>query len=705
VSRPATCPCWVFHLPDTLDNPLKPLRKAIFLATAMTAFTTGSKIASAAEEAGVTLKQLDIIDVTAQGVSAMDSASSGDISHEQLGTRPLLRPGAVLEAVPGLVVTQHSGEGKANQYFLRAFNLDHGTDIATRVDGMPINMPTHGHGQGWTDLNFLIPELVRDVRYKKGPYFADEGDFASAATVRMSLLNEVDPGYAELGLGENGYQRGLVINDNALGGGKLLYAVEAYHNDGPYVHPDDYQKFNGVLRYSRGDDNNGYSITAMAYDGQWNSTDQIPQRTIDQGIISRFDALDPTDGGRAYRQSLSAHWAHQSDAGDTQAGAYFIRSNLNLYSNFTFFLEDPVNGDQFQQHDDRKVAGVDLSHTYYNTLWGTEMAHLFGFQQRTDWINVGLFHTAARDILSTTGEHSVREASSALYYENNAKWTETFRSILGVRGDYYDFNVSDHLDAANSADKTATILNPKLGLVFGPWDKTSYFFNMAGGYHSNDARGVTKAVDPATPLVRAKSAEVGLRSFAIPNLETQVAVFMLDLASELVFIGDAGTTEASGATRRVGVEWVNLYHFNPWLTADANFAFSRGRFKEDVGDAPNVGRHIPGSPTVVINAGLTAQRPDGWFGSLRLRSFGERPLLEDNSAKSAAFTTFDTAIGYEKAKSWRVALDVFNLLDKDWNDIEYFYESQLQSESSPQADYHVHPGEPRTFRLSFRYYL
>src|SRR3569623_1437457 len=322
------------------------------------------------------------------------------------------------------------------------------------------------------------------------------------------------------------------------------------HNESPYVHPDDYQKFNGVLRYSRGDDNNGYSITAMAYDGQWNSTDQIPQRTIDQGIISRFDALDPTDGGRAYRQSLSAHWAHQSDAGDTQAGAYFIRSNLNLYSNFTFFLEDPVNGDQFQQHDDRKVAGVDLSHTYYNTLWGTEMAHLFGFQQRTDWINVDLFHTAARDILSTTGEHSVREASSALYYENNAKWTETFRSILGVRGDYYDFNVSDHLDAANSADKTATILNPKLGLVFGPWDKTSYFFNMAGGYHSNDARGVTKAVDPATPLVRAKSAEVGLRSFAIPNLETQVAVFMLDLASVLGFIGDAGTTEASGATRR-----------------------------------------------------------------------------------------------------------------------------------------------------------
>lgn len=682
----------------------KPLNRQVLFAMAMTALTNGG-LAVADEEGGGSIKRLDTVDVTAQGVSAMDSASSGDITHEQLEARPLLRPGAVLEAVPGLVVTQHSGEGKANQYFLRAFNLDHGTDIATRIDGMPINMPTHGHGQGWTDLNFLIPELVRDVRYKKGPYFADEGDFASAAAVRMSLLNEVQPGFAELGLGENGYQRSLVINDNAVSSGKLLYAVEAYHNDGPYVHPDNYRKFNGVLRYSQGDENNGYSVTAMAYQGKWNATDQIPQRAINEGLVPRFGALDPTDGGNSDRQSLSANWAHQSGAGDTRASAYFIHSQLDLYSDFTFFMNDPVHGDQFQQHDDRKIAGVDLSHTYYNTLWGTEMAHLFGFQQRVDWINVGLFHTEARALLSTTGEHSVQEASSAFYYENNAKWTSTFRSILGVRGDYYDFNVSDHLDAANSGNKTAAIVNPKLGLVFGPFDKTTYFINAGGGFHSNDARGVTKAVDPATPLVRAKSAEVGVRSLAIPKLDTQIAVFMLDLASELVFVGDAGTTEASGATRRMGVEWVNLYHFNPWLTADANFAFSRGRFKEDVGSPPNVGRYIPGSPTMVINAGLTVQRPSGWFGSLRMRSFGERPLIEDNSAKSAAFTTFDTAVGYEKAKSWRMALDVFNLLDKEWNDIEYFYESQLAGEPAPRADYHIHPGEPRIVRLSFRYYL
>lgn len=679
--------------------------KTLLGASIAIALASGMNPVLAAEETPATVKRLEAVDVTAQGVSAMDSASSGDISHEQLEARPLLRPGAVLEVVPGLVVTQHSGEGKANQYFLRAFNLDHGTDIATRVDGMPINMPTHGHGQGWTDLNFLIPELVSDVRYKKGPYFADEGDFASAATVRMSLMNKMDPGYAELGVGENGYQRGLVINSNDVSDGKFLYALEAYHNDGPYVHPDDFRKFNGVLRYSRGDNDNGFTITAMAYDGKWNSTDQIPQRAIDQGIISRFDALDPTDGGKSNRQSLSAHWARQSDAGDTQASAYFIKSQLDLYSNFTFFMDDPVNGDQFQQHDDRKVAGADVSHTFYNTMWNTEMAHLFGFQQRVDWINVGLFRTRARTLLSTTGNHDVRESSSGLYYENSAKWNPKFRSIIGLRGDYFDFDVSDLIDNANSGNRSATIFNPKLGLVFGPWAQTTYFFNVAGGYHSNDARGVTRAIDPATPLVRSKSAEVGLRSFAIPNLETQFAVFVLDLNSELVFIGDAGTTEASGATRRVGVEWVNRYHFNPWLSADANIAFSRGRFKEEVGTAPNAGRHIPGSPAIVVDAGLTAQRPDGWFGSLRMRSFGERPLIEDNSAKSAAFTTFDTAIGYERDKRWRVALDVFNILDKEWNDIEYYYESQLQSETSPEADYHIHPGEPRTARLSFRYYL
>lgn len=703
MSRPAP-------LRDAARQPLttcvRPWLDTIFDRKVLVALTlTAMANAAGADEAAGDVKRLDAVDVTAQGVSAMDSASSGDISQEQIDARPLLRPGAVLETVPGLVVTQHSGEGKANQYFLRAFNLDHGTDIATRVDGMPINMPTHGHGQGWTDLNFLIPELVRDVRYKKGPYFADEGDFASAASVRMSLLNDVEPGYIELGLGENGYQRGLIINDHDARAGTLLYALEAYHNDGPYVHPDDFQKFNGVLRYNKGDDNNGYSITAMAYDAQWNSTDQIPQRAIDQGLISRFDTIDPTDGGRSYRQSLSAHWARQGDTGDSRASAYFIRSSLDLYSNFTYFMDDPVNGDQFQQRDDRKVAGVDLSHTFYGSAWGKEMAHLFGLQQRMDWIDVGLYRTVRRSLLSTTGEHGVRESGSAIYYENNTKWNPSFRSILGVRGDYYRFNVSDRLDAANSGDKTATLLNPKLGLVFGPYAKTTYFFNIAGGYHSNDARGVTRAIEPATPLVRSKSAEIGLRSFAIPKLETQVALFVLDLASELVFVGDAGTTEASGATRRVGVEWVNHYQINPWLSADANFAYSRSRFKKDMGDAPNTGRYIPGSPAIVIDAGLTAQRPDGWFGSLHMRSFGERPLLEDNSVKSAAFTTFDTAIGYEKAKSWRWALDVFNLLDKEWNDIEYFYASRLAGESAPQNDYHIHPGQPRTFRLSFRYYL
>lgn len=677
-------------------------RKIIHLGIGL-ALTLGTP--AIAKEDSVTTKRLDEVDVTAQGVSAMDSASSGDISHEQLQSRPLLRPGAVLEAVPGLVVTQHSGEGKANQYFLRAFNLDHGTDIATRVDGMPINMPTHGHGQGWTDLNFLIPELVRDVRYKKGPYFADEGNFASAATVRMSLLNDVDPGFVELGLGENGYQRGLVINANEIGQGRFLYAIEAYHNDGPYVQPDDFGKFNGVLRYNRGNDDNGFTITAMAYDAKWNSTDQIPQRAIDQGLISRFDALDPTDGGKSNRQSLSAHWARQGESGDTRAAAYFIKSQLDVYSNFTFFLDDPVNGDQFQQHDDRKVAGADLSHTIYNTLWNTEMSHLFGFQQRTDWIKLGLFHTRARETLSTTGNHEVVESASALYYENNAKWTQTFRSVVGVRADYFNFDVTNNIDSANSGNRSATIFNPKLGLVFGPWAQTTYFFNIAGGYHSNDARGVIRAINPATPLVRAKSAEVGLRSFAIPNLETQLAIFMLDLNSELVFIGDAGTTEASGSTRRVGVEWVNRYQFNAWLTADANVAVSRGRFKDDVGDPPSTGRHIPGSPMVVVDAGVTAQRTNGWFGSLRMRNFGERPLVEDNSVRSSSFTTFDTEIGYEHAKQWRVAVDVFNLFDKEWNDIEYYYESQLQNEAAPQADYHVHPGGPRTARLSFRYYL
>lgn len=700
----------------------------VFTAYAAVLLAMIPPVSANAQESAPGIKQLETVEVTAAATSNADSASSGDVSRDELAARPLLRPGAMLESVPGLVVTQHSGEGKANQYFLRAFNLDHGTDLATRVDGMPVNMPTHGHGQGYTDLNFLIPELVQDIRYKKGPYFADEGDFSAAGAVNIRLLDELSPRVAEVGVGEDGYRRALVLGSARMGDGaqtllgdgagardgKLLYGLEAYHNDGPYTHPDDYRKYNGVLRYTRGDETNRLSLTAMGYGGRWNSTDQVPQRAIDNGLISRFDALDPSDGGEADRESLSGSWSRLGHAGESHASAYVIHSKLDLFSNFTYFLDDPVSGDQFTQHDERIVAGLDAAHTWYGHLGAYDTVHTLGLQSRHDDIDVALRHTREREVLSSLGDDRVRETSAALYYENATQWHPKFRSVLGLREDLFHFDVTDRLDPRNSGAKTAAIASPKASLIFGPWARTAYFMNFGYSYHSNDARGITKVEDsvtheplsPATPLVRAKGAEIGLRSSPLPGLDTELDAFVLDIQSELVFSGDAGTTEPSGATRRTGVEWASVYRPTSWLMLDANLALSRGRFKEDVGDPPHVGRFIPGAPTRVITAGATVNHPQGYLATLRLRHFGPRPLIEDDSVESKTFTVVDARVGYQWKRRWRLALDVFNVFDVRWNDIEYFYTSRLLGEPPEGiADRVIHPGEPRTLRVSLAYFF
>ena len=286
------------------------------------------------------------------------------ISGAEVNAVPFLRPGEALEVVPGLIVTQHSGEGKANQYFLRGFNLDHGTDLAIRIDGMPVNMPTHGHGQGYADINFLIPELIRSVYVRKGPYYADVGDFSSAGSVEIDYLNKLPKNIAEMTFGSFGYHRGLAAGSTAVGAGTLLTAVESVRYNGPWDVPDNVRKINGVMRYSQGTATDGLTLTAMAYSNAWNSTDQVAQRAIDQGAIGRFGTLDPTDGGVSSRFSLSGNFAHSSAYGQTNLSAYVVRSNLQLYNNFTYFLDNPVNGDQFNQLDRRTLSGFDARHSF-----------------------------------------------------------------------------------------------------------------------------------------------------------------------------------------------------------------------------------------------------------------------------------------------------------------------------------------------------
>jgi len=641
-------------------------------------------------------------------VGMSDAASAGVITPQLIEDRPLLRPGSLLEYVPGMVVTQHSGVGKANQYFLRGFNLDHGTDFATWVAGMPVSLRTHAHGQGYMDLNFVIPELISGVRYFKGPYFAEIGDFASAGAAFMSYAEDLKGNLALASGGDLGYARALLAGSSSVGRGTLTYGLEYQQSDGPWEVPNDYRKVNALLRWFMPLGDGVLGVTGMAYDGRWNSTDQIPLRAVDSGEIGRFGTIDASDGGESSRTSLSLDYRTPLAGGNLRSTAYWIRYDLDLYSNFTYFLADPENGDQFHQADRRNVYGWTGDWSRIDTWAGRRMLNRAGFELRQDRIDpIGLYATRARERLSTTREDDVVEGSAGVYASNEMQWTDWLRSVIGLRYDRYRFDVASSIPE-NSGKQSDGITSPKLTLVFGPWRETEVFANWGRGFHSNDARGVTISVDPAngepvaraTPLVRSEGAELGLRTEAVANVQSSLAAWYLTLDSELAFVGDAGTTEAGRPSRRYGIEWNTRWRPRPWLLFDLDFAWNRARF---TGNAPE-GNYIPGAPDTVVSAGVAVERYGPWSGALFLRYIGAYPLVEDNSVRADASTVVDGQIGYEIARGLQLRLDVFNLFNARTSDISYFYTSRLPGEPPEGVDdVHFHPGEPRSFRLTLSY--
>ena len=651
------------------------------------------------------LPPVEVLGRYEDAIGVSDAASQGVVTRQGIEKRPLLRPGEVLEAVPGVIVTQHSGDGKANQFFLRGYNLDHGTDFATWVAGMPVNMPTHAHGHGYTDLNFVIPELISRVTYNKGPYFGEDGDFGSAGSARIAYADKLPFGIASLTAGAFDYRRALFAGSPAFGAGALTYGLEYQRNDGPWEHPNDLGKWNGALRYAQSGAAGGFSITGMAYQADWNSTDQIPRRAVESGLLGRFGAIDPTDGGRARRHSLSGEWHSTEGGASSSISAYAIRSRLNLFSNFTYFLDDPVNGDQFEQAEKRLTLGAQASRSWPGSLAGHAMLNTLGVQLRRDRVDpVALYSTAARARLSATREDRVSVASAAPYFSNTLEWTSWLRSVAALRADFYRFEVASDRPE-NSGSKSDSVVSPKLSAIFGPWAKTEYFLNWGRGFHSNDARGTTITVDPKTgdpaervsPLVRTTGYEAGVRSEIVPKVTTSLALWELKQDSELLFVGDAGTTEASRPSRRTGIEWLVQWLPAPWVALDLTAAFTRARF----GDPDPSGDRIPGAPERVVSAGATVESRHGWFGSLRWRYFGPRPLIEDNSVRSQSTSLVNARLGYAVAKRVRAYVDVFNLFDRTASDIDYFYASRLQGEAPAGVDdIHFHPVERRALRAT-----
>lgn len=648
-------------------------------------------------------------------IGVADSATEGTVGARQLEARPTARAGEVLETVPGVIITQHAGGGKANQYFLRGFNLDHGTDFATLLDGMPVNLPTHGHGQGYTDMNIVIPELVQRVNYQKGVYYAENGDFASAGAAHLETFKVLPQSLAQVEGGMYGFMRGVFAASPQVGSGHLLYGLEAYHYDGPWKRPDDYQKFNGLLTYSQGDAANGWSVTARGYHGKWASSDQVAASAVADGLVPFFGSLNDTTGGDSQRYSLQAEWNRADANSATRLAAYSFYYDLDLISDFTYFLVDTNRGDQFEQTDRRWVAGANAGHTWFNEWFARDVENTFGLQLRNDVIRNGLYQTQAgqrvdkvnaddgRVLSATTRADDVLQTSFGGYYENRIQWAEKLRSVVGLRGDLYYYDVDSNLPI-NSGERTAAIGSPKASLIFGPWARTEVYAQGGLGFHSNDGRGTTTRMDPLTgnpvpradPLVQTYGAEVGVRTLALEGLHSTVSVWWLDMDSELVFIGDAGTTEASRPSRRYGVEWANYYTLAQRLTLDADFSFSHAEFR----DHDPVGRHIPGSIESVIAAGITYTSDAGWFAGLRLRYFGPRPLMEDNSFRSGSTILLGARLGYRFNQTWTLTAEVFNLLNRRDHDIDYAYESRVRPGDTPETQIHFHPVEPIQARFA-----
>jgi hypothetical protein len=645
-------------------------------------------------------QQIEVTGHYDNALGTSDAASQGTINAKLLESRPALRPGEVLEFVPGVIVTQHSGDGKANQYFLRGFNLDHGTDFATGVNGIPVNMPTHGHGQGYTDLNFLMPELVQRIEYRKGPYFASSGDFASAGSADIVYRTRFDAPFGELGLGENGYRRAVLGASGEAGGGiTLLGAFEALRNDGPWHLPEALRRTNGVVTASGGNGAGGWSASLMGYRARWQSTDQVPQRLIDAAgydgrPFDRFSAIDPSDGGETSRSSLSGEWHRSDGTSATRVSAFAMRYRLTLFSNFTYFLDNQADGDQFSQRDERTVYGLRASHAFSHPLGGIAARTEFGAQVRQDRIRVGLFGTAARQVLEVRRDDRVRETLAGAYGQTTLELLPTLRAVLGLRADSLRADVEGLDSSLHSGRAKATQWSPKLALVAGPFAKTEFFFNAGRGYHSNDARGTTDPVQRVPPLVASKGYEIGARTEALPGLQSSLALWKLDFDSELVYVGDAGVTEEGPASRRRGVEWNNRWVPVPWFLLDADLAWTHARFVN--------GDRIPNSVDKVASVAATLRDLGPASASLQWRYLGPGPLIEDNSVRSQPSITTNLRLGWKFTPKIETTLDVFNLLDRQVNDIQYYYESRPLPGEDALADRHVHPAEPRTFRLTLR---
>jgi outer membrane receptor protein involved in Fe transport len=657
------------------------------------------------------------IEVKAEkGTSA---ASADEVRQRDLALRPRVRPGDILEVVPGLFAVQHAGGGKANQYFLRGFDADHGTDIALFVDGVPINMVSHGHGQGYSDLNFVIPELVSTLSSQKGPYSAKYGDFATAGAIDLQYYNHLHKSAVTGQVGNFGIRRALFMVAPELGDDwSTIVAGEAYADNGPFANPEKLRRFNLFGRATRNMGFGGLTLTWMSYSGGWNASGQVPLRAVGTPELpDEFGSIDPTEGGSTQRHQASIAYVYRHDDDEARALLYFVKSAFTLYSNFTFFADDPVNGDGREFDDDRTMIGASWSYKRTRKIGDASFATTIGMQARHDSIDNGLFHQASRKIIGTLVDAGITETSVGLYAEEDARLLPFLRVVAGLRFDRFDVNVKDRAESqdpaspASSGIAGSTRVSPKASMILSPAHFIDLFLNFGRGFHSNDARGAVLRAPghTVTLLAPATGYEAGTRLKLFEKIDLAAAVFRLDMDSEIVWLGDEGTTEARGPTRRIGVELEGRWKLLPWLFLDADATFTKATFTENAGN----GNGVALAPTRTFAGGVGVKHPSGVFGSVRVRSIASRPANDGedrlrNPLDAEGWTLFDAELGY-RWKDIEFAVDVRNLGNASWKEVQFANTSRTRTEVQKgipaQHDIHFTPGWPFTALGRVTYYL
>ncbi|MGQ0794097.1 MAG: TonB-dependent receptor [Deltaproteobacteria bacterium] len=640
------------------------------------------------------------------------AASSREVRERDFELLPKNKPSDLLRVVPGLITLQHQGGGKADQFLLRGFNADHGTDVGLFIDQLPVNLRSHAHGQGYADLHFVIPETIETVEIYKGNYFTEFGDFSNAGAVRLITKDFVDENFVQAGSGFYAVDRfrpvarGLtllspIVSDDV----KTLTAFEIIHDEGPFINENNFLRINGFGKLSWSlSDASELQFWISGYYGDWDASGQVPLRAVESGSIDIFGAIDPTEGGETQRYNAHLQYSlAPDDRSQLTSTVYFSRYKLDLFSNFTFFLADPVNGDGIVQRDNRYLYGTDTRYARLFALFGREHVITAGVQAQADHNDLVLGNQTRRDQTAAVNDADIFEASVSPFAQLELNPTGWARVVLGARGDFFRFDVDNDDSAAPlvpiEGEESDSIASFKANLILSPLENTDVFFNFGTGFHSNDARAVVS--DPsATTLPRSVGFEIGSRTRLLDNrLDLAAAFWYLRLEDELVFIGDGGTFEFIGSpTRRLGGEFEARFSVTDWLFLHADLNITDAKFTDLEDD------QIPLAPKVVSRSGVAVRTPFGLQGALEVLYIADRPAEETGEVDADGFTRVDLTLKY-RYKNIEAFGVIENLLDTDYRDAQNFFESQLQGEAASAEDIHFTPGNPFSLRVGITYYF